>query len=106
VGVRPCGTDAFAHSFNKRVLQKTPVECLCNLFLCGGAAPTPPAETAVSALCVRILSILVSVFASLFAKREWGSGQRPDKKKIFAQTLQMSVTKKVTKNFKTNRRLP
>jgi hypothetical protein len=47
--------------------------------ICGGSAPTPPAETVVSALCVRILSTLMRVFASLFAKREWVSGQRPEK---------------------------
>jgi hypothetical protein len=41
--------------------------------------PTPPAETIVSALCIRILSILYRVFASLFAKSEWVSGQRPEK---------------------------
>jgi hypothetical protein len=77
---------------------------LCRIKICGGSAPTPPAETVVSALCVRILSTLISVFASLFAKSEWVSGQRPETpkkgKKCFAHSLQMSVVKKVTpKNF-------
>jgi hypothetical protein len=66
--------------------------------ICGGAAPAPPAETAVSALCAGILSILVRVFASLFAKSEWVSGQRPEtpkkRKKCLAHSLQMSVFKK------------
>jgi hypothetical protein len=51
---------------------------LCKDKICGGSAPAPPAETAVSARCARILSILISVFASLFAKSEWVSGQRPE----------------------------
>jgi hypothetical protein len=42
------------------------------------AVAPPPAETAVSALCVRILSTLINVFAALFAKSEWVSGQRPE----------------------------
>jgi hypothetical protein len=37
---------------------------------CGGSAPTPPAETVVSALYSMLLSSLIRVFASLFAKRE------------------------------------
>jgi hypothetical protein len=41
----------------------------------------PPAEITVSALCERILSILTGVFASLFAKSEWVSGQHPEKLK-------------------------
>jgi hypothetical protein len=56
----------------------------CRHKICGGSAPAPPAETTVSALCVRILSILLSVFASLFAKSEWVSGQRPEKPKALS----------------------
>jgi hypothetical protein len=51
---------------------------LCRHKICGGSAPAPPAETAVSALCVRILSTLIRVFASLFSKSEWVSGQSPE----------------------------
>jgi hypothetical protein len=62
---------------------------ICNVETCGGSAPTPPAETVVSALCKRILSILKKVFASLFAKSEWVSGQRPEtlKKNNFENDL-------------------
>jgi hypothetical protein len=71
---------------------------LCRHKICGGSAPAPPAETAVSALCIRILSTLTRVFASLFAKSEWVSGQRPEnlkkRKTCFAHSLQMSVFKK------------
>jgi hypothetical protein len=52
---------------------------------------------------VRILSTLIRVFASLFAKSEWVSGQRPEnlkkRKMCFAHSLQMSVSKKVTEKF-------
>jgi hypothetical protein len=72
---------------------------LCKHKICGGSAPAPPAETAVSALCVRILSTLIRIFASLFAKSEWVSGRSPEnlkkeKKTCFAHSLQMSVFKK------------
>jgi hypothetical protein len=54
----------------------------------------PPAETAVSALCAGILSTRISVFASLFAKSEQVSGQRPEKltnrKMCFAHSLQIN----------------
>jgi hypothetical protein len=70
----------------------------CSVKICGGSAPTPPAETAVSALCVRILSILIRVFAALFAKSEWVSGRSPEnltkRKMCFAHSLQMNVFKK------------
>jgi hypothetical protein len=59
---------------------------MCNLCAKGYfvVAP-PPAETAVSALCIRLNRPYQS-FASLFAKREWVSGQSPEninKKKLF-----------------------
>jgi hypothetical protein len=37
-----------------------------NVKIRGGSVPAPPAENVVFALCVRILSTLTSVFASLF----------------------------------------
>ena len=67
----------------------------------GGSAPTPPAGIAIPAPCIRIQSNLFRVFASLFAKRERVSGQRPEnskRKKMFAHFLQMSVYKKATEN--------
>jgi hypothetical protein len=66
--------------------------------LCEGAVLVRPAETVVSASCVRIPGILISVFASLFAKREWDMGQRPEKFKkretYFANALRMNPTNK------------
>jgi hypothetical protein len=45
-----------------------------------------------------VLSTLIRIFASLFAKSEWVSGQSPEnlkkRKMYFAHSLQMSVCKK------------
>jgi hypothetical protein len=64
---------------NPPLFENADVYKLCRHKIHGGSAVTPPAETAVSALCVRILSTLIRVFASLFAKREWVSGRSPEK---------------------------
>jgi hypothetical protein len=63
--------------------------------------PHPRQRLPFSALCAGILSILISVFASLFAKREWDLGRSPNKqtsrkkrKKHFARFVQMSVFQK------------
>jgi hypothetical protein len=80
---------------NPPFFENADVYKLCKHKICGGSAPAPPAETVVSARCVRILSTLIRVFASLFAKSEWVSGQRPEnlkkRKTCFAHSLQMSV---------------
>jgi hypothetical protein len=74
-----------------------------NKKVCGGSAPTPPAETVVSALCAGILSTHIRVFASLFAKSEQVSGRHPEKlkkRKSVWQTLYIRALKKSnTKNF-------
>jgi hypothetical protein len=74
-------------SFWRYLFSNADVYKSCRHKICGGSAPTPPAETVVSALCVRILRNLIRVFASLFAKSEWVSGQRPEtpkkRKKVF-----------------------
>jgi hypothetical protein len=50
---------------------------MCNLFLCGGSVPVPPAETVVSALYAGILSILNKSFRLAFCKKQVGFRATP-----------------------------